>query len=128
MTDDLRRRDDVMLIGLDKRLALLEQAHTLRAEADAARQKVLEATLASLAAKVDAAIGLWQAVTAEPAASPAGRALLADVTALQDKVEEHEDFVQQTNGAFRLARLALGTSLLAAVGTIVAIAGTLGRP
>jgi len=134
MTDDLRRQDDHLLASLDKRLALLEQAHTLQAQAAEARSHLTEKSFDALGAKVDAAITLWQNVTAEPSASPAGRALLADVgeikgdvAAMGAKVELHDEFYQQTQGAIRLAKFAIGTSLLAAVVSFLQIVALVQR-
>lgn len=121
MTDDLRRLDDALLASLDKRLALLEQSSQLEGRTAEARAHAAEKSIDALSAKLDSAIGLWQTVTAEAKASPAGRAIVADLTALRTSVEEHDEFIAQANGALRLARFAIGTSLLAAAGTIVQI-------
>lgn len=121
MTDDLRRRDDGLLVALDKRLALLEQAATLNSQTAAARSAAHDAAIETLSAKLDAALGLWHSVSAEPSASPAGRAVMADLEEIKSKVDEHERFVVELAGALRLARLAFGTSLLSAVTSLLVI-------
>lgn len=130
MTDDLRRQDDIALAGIDKRLALLEQAHGHQAKLAEARSMASDRALEALGVEVKSAIVLWQTVTAEPQASPAGRALASDIEELRvkhiddlrAKVDEHDDFMQQVLGTLRLARFALGTSLLALVVSVFQIA------
>lgn len=126
MTDDLRRQDDRLAASLDKRMALIEQSHELQNEAAKARSQAHDAAIAALTAKVDAAIVLWQTVTAEPGASPAGRSLAADLRAVSVKVEEHDDFIVGLGGAMRFARVAFGTSVVSAVASIVAIVALIG--
>lgn len=120
--DDLRRQDDVVLASLDKRLALLEQSGRLQADAADARGRSLETLINSLGTKLDSATERWQAVTAEPAASPAGRALVASMAQLRETVDEHEALVQQMSGALKFARLAFGTSILAGFVSFVQLA------
>lgn len=121
MTDDLRRQDDVLLASIDKRLALVEQAARLSGEAATARSAAHDAAINALGTKLDGAVSMWQTVSAEPQASPAGRALVADLEALSIKVEEHDDFVTSFSGALKLARFAFGTSIVSAVASILAI-------
>jgi len=127
MTDDLRRARDRILASLDKRLALLEQAQDLGRKAAEARDHALERTVETLRAEVRASLDQWQAVTADPIASPAGRAVVADITEVRAKVDEHDDFIQQTQGAIRLAKFAIGTSLLAAIVSFLQIVATIQR-
>jgi hypothetical protein len=134
MSDDLRRRDDSLLASLDKRLALLEQAHTLEGHAAVSRSQVVERAVDAVSSKVDAAVTLWQMSSADPAASPAGRALLAaaadlkgDLAVITVKVNAHDDFIQQTAGAIRLARWAIGTSLFAVIVQVLQIASAIAQ-
>ncbi len=49
------------------------------------------------------------------------RALMRDFEAVERLVDEHERNWQQLAGAVRLVRIAFGTSLLAAVGSVLSI-------
>lgn len=122
MTDELRRRDDVLLSDIDKRLALLEQATSTAERTRDARDKAFEHQLSAVGARIEAAITLWQQTSSEPQASPAGRAVLARVEPLEETVADHEVFIQQAQGAMRLARYALGTSVISLVLGIITIA------
>lgn len=135
MTDELRRRDDGLLTSLDKRLALLEQSHDLRGRAEEARSKTLEKSVDALGSEVKAAIVLWQTVTAEPTASPAGRALSAKLSELEEADEKHtngildlrtwKDEMAGTMKALRAVVLVLGmlTSVLTIVQIVIALGG-----
>ena len=114
-----------MLNQFDKRLALLEQSHEHESKISAARGNAAEKAIEVIGAKIDSAIAMWQAVTAEPTASPAGRAMTADINELAVKVAAHEQYIQQANGALRIARFALGTSLVALVGLVLQLASAL---
>lgn len=126
--NDLRRQDDALMGDIDKRLALLEQAHALGQQAAEARDKAAERQIDALTAEVKSAITLWQTVSAEPSASPAGRALLEDMAAdrttlnAHDRMlDAHEARFQQQDGAMRFARAAFGTSIVSAVASVLAI-------
>lgn len=118
---ELRRRDDVLLAEIDKRLALLEQAQAMEARTREAQAKALELQIASIGARVDNAISLWQSVSAEPVASAAGRAVIQRIEPLERMVDEHDDFIQQSQGALRLAKFAVGASLIALAASIIDI-------
>lgn len=124
-TTDLRRQSDIALGSIDKRLALVEQAADSNAKVADARWGTVEAAIRAVDAKLDTVT----AAMTEPAASPAGRALAADIVELTSDVRTHETFLAEVRGALRLARFALGTSFISVVGNIVlAIAMTGQRP
>jgi hypothetical protein len=134
-TDDLRRLDDQLLASLDKRLALLEQAQDLGAKAAEARSTSHDRAIETLRTEVKASLNAWQSSSAEPSASPAGRALLGDiaevkidVAAMGVKVDRHDELIQQFQGAIRLARFAIGTSALAAILQVIQLINMIGRP
>ena len=106
-------------LTVSTRLALIERG----IEADAKTRGVeflrLEGVIATLTSKVDAAISVMQEQSAEAEKSPAGRTILVQLADLKKTVGEHDDFVQQMTGGLRLARFALGTSFLSAIGTVV---------
>lgn len=124
-TATLRRREDVVLADFDKRLALIEQGADLHAKANEARQTSLQHGLDLLTAEVRTALSLIATATADPAASPMGRQLLASDNDLRRQldderqvVDSHDRFIAEARGALRLARFALGTSFLAVLGNI----------
>lgn len=119
MDDGLRRVSDHMLADFDKRLALVEQAQNLHAKASEARQEAVQKSIEALAAEIRGILNILQSSTADPKASPAGRQLSEDLEFLKKEVQEHDDFVSEVRGAIKLARFALGTSLLSALGTLV---------
>lgn len=122
MTDDLRRQDDIALASINTRLALLEQHQNLAGQTAGARSDSHDRAIEALGIKIDAAVSLWQAVTAEPSASPAGRALLEDVAALRrdvdgidHRVDDHDAYILRADGALRLAKFALAGSVVAII-------------
>jgi hypothetical protein len=127
MTDDLRRQDDLALAGIDKRLALLEQATTLGAKTAEARADAHDRQVAALGTKIDSAVALWHTIASEPQGSAAGRALLQDIGELKATVAAHELFIQQANGALRLTKFALGASLIAFAASLIQIITALTR-
>ena len=65
--------------------------------------------------------------SAELSASPAGRRVLGELSQLREDVDQHDDFVQQMTGALRLARFALGTSVLSVVANIILAFSVIGK-
>ena len=118
-TPNLRRLDDQLMADIDKRMALVEQARVMDASARDAHFRALERQIEVLAAKIDTVLTTMAATTSDPAASSAGRQLVARLTSIEETVETHDDFVQQMTGALRLARFALGTSFLSVIGNLV---------
>lgn len=118
-TPALRRQSDRALADFDKRLALLEQARELDARSRDAHFRAIEQSISALGTKIDTALTTMVTQSAEPSASPAGRAVLSRLADLTTTVDAHDDFVQQVTGALRMARFALGTSFLSAIGTVV---------
>ena len=126
MTDDPKLRDTALLADIDKRLALLEQAQRVESGAREQRDKGFQVQLTGIGNRLDHTLDLWQTVTSDPAASAAGRAIGVRLSTVEVTVDEHEDFIRQAEGAMKLARWALGTSLVSLVATIVAILAALG--
>lgn len=124
MIDDLRRRDDIALASIDKRLALVEQAGDANAKVADARWTTVEASIRALDTKMDN-LG---ASLSEPQASPAGRSLLSDLSEMRGDVREHETFIAEVRGGLRLARFALGTSFISVVGNIILAIIVVGHP
>lgn len=132
VSEDLRRKDDLQLAALDKRLSLSEQARDLHAQVQDARLATISESMKSLDSKIDSAterlaakIDTTLAAIAEPTSSPAGRALQSEIDELRNKVERidgsvtgHDTFLSEVRGALKLARFALGTSFLAVLGNI----------
>ena len=59
--------------------------------------------------------------------SPAGRLVSKAMADLTTTVETHEAYIQQAQGALRLARWALGSSLLALVASVLGIVRELAK-
>jgi hypothetical protein len=128
MTEDMRRSGDALLTDIDKRLALVEQAQRLNDRAADMRWTTIEKAIGSLTAEVRAFASVMQAESAEPEASPAGRAMSTSLNALASTVAAHDAFIQQTQGALRLARFAVGSSLIALVVSVLQIVSAFSKP
>lgn len=132
----LRRQDDVVLQEIDKRLALLEQATKMERERADARSAAHDRAIDTLSVKVDAAITLWNNVVAEPAASPAGRALATDISEMRRDVDNNTGrisdlikFRDEIRGSVQMLRLM--SVVLGGIASILGIIATwaaLGRP
>lgn len=127
MTDDTRRSGDALLSDIDKRLALVEQAQKLNDKAADMRWTTIERAIEALTLEVRSFAAVMAAESAEPKASPAGRAMSADMEALARTVESHDVFIQQAQGALRLARFALGSSLVALLVSVLQVIAAFGQ-
>lgn len=137
-----------MLASFDKRLALQEQAFAIGQKAADAQNVAVMRSIDALTAEVRAAVTTFASATADPHASAAGRAVLEDlgalgirldrtnqkvdakadakaVAGLSATVEGHDDFIKEARGALKLARFALGTSLIGNVFALIAFASSL---
>lgn len=119
-----RRQGDAVLNELTTKVALISQAQALSEEANKARAHATDNAIATLGLKLDTiATGLN-----EPSGSPAGRQLLekigdvkVDGEATRKIVDTHEEIIQQSLGAVRMAKVAFalaGASFLAQIGGV----------
>ena len=127
MTDDMRRSGDALLTDIDKRLALVEQAQRLGERASEHRWAEIERSIATLTAEVRKFAETSAAGAAELSGSAAGRLVGKAIADLTTTVAGHEAYIQQAQGALRLARWALGSSLLALVASVLGIVRELAK-
>ncbi len=125
--DDRRRASETLLSDIDKGLALVEQAQRLGDTANEHRWTLLERSIEGLTIEVRKYAELSAAGAAELSGSAAGRQVARHIDELSATVADHETFILETRGALRLARWAMGSSLLALVASVLGIVRELAR-
>lgn len=125
MTEELRT--GALLADIDKRLALVEQAQRLGERAAEHRWELVERSLAVLTNEVRKYAETSSSAASELSGSAAGRLVEKHIDELTESSERHETFIQQAEGALKLARWALGSSLLALIVSVLSIVRELAK-
>lgn len=126
--EDLRRQDDILLNDLATKVALLGQAQSLNDNNGTLRFAAIDKSFEAVNLKLDRILD----GQSDPAASPAGRQLLEKIEDVRSDgvttatiVSGHEEIINQTLGAVRMAKLAIGLAGLSTLSQLIALASNL---